>query len=583
MTLRTKICGILATYRQRWRVVKKLGPLPARPGTLQVILGFLGKSVLQVLSAPAGLDIGVTAPLVHDEADELSLEPGGLLMLVTSRPTSQAALDAIRAAGREGYAAVVLKLRGHDPEPLIEASVTSRIAVVVAAEEVPWHRLLALLTSALGVSGDGKKPASAGGDMFSLANAIAAAVGGAVAIEDAAQNVVAYSSLPGQEIDECRQRGILARHVPELPKHAEQYRCVYRSDGVVRYPFDPDTGERPRTAIAVRAGAEILGSIWVIEGSGPLRPDADRVLEDAAGMTALYFLRSRAASDVERHSQGKLLRSLIQGHGSAALLAQQIGLRKNAPFILLGFSFLEDGTPRSLGPRLIREVVSYVTTFGDEIASVALGSSVYVVISARHGAEMGARIAAGAAAHVESVLGHKVRAAISAVATDSAEVPVLRSEIDEILRELTSDPAAPSVATVKQIHSRILLSRLADILSRDASMRHRGVQLLQGYDRRHGTQYEPSLLAYLEAMGDTAAAGGKLAVHRNTLRYRIRRAASLFDLDLASPDERLLLWLQLRLARRDADQTPTREGDGHSSIPGPRAPAVSGSNQTDAR
>ena len=563
--------------------MKKLSPLPAQPGTLQVVLGFLGKSVLQVLSAPDGLDIGVTTPLVHDEADELPPEPGGVLMLVTSRPTSQAALDTIRTAGREGYAAVVVKLRGHDPEPLVEASAASRIAVVVAAEEVPWHRLLALLTSALGVTGDGKKPASAGGDMFSLANAIAAAVGGAVAIEDAAQDIVAYSSLPGQEIDECRQQGILARHVPELPKHPEQYRCVYRSDGVVRYPFDPETGERPRTAITVRAGAEILGSIWVIEGSDPLLPDSDRVLEDAAGMTALYFLRSRAASDVERYSQGKLLRSLLHGHGSAPLLAQQIGLRKKAPFMLLGFTFFENGTPRSLGPQLVREVVSYVTTFGEEIASVALGSSVYVVISARHGAEMGARIAAGAAAHVDSILGHKVRAAISAVATDPAEVPILRSEVDEILRELTSDPAAPSVATAKQVRSRILLSRLAEILAHDARLHHPGVQLLQSYDRRHGTQYEPSLLAYLEAMGDTAAAGGKLAIHRNTLRYRIRRAASLFDLDLATADERLLVWLQLRLAHSGTDRPPTRESDRATSFPGHKSSAGSFSNQTEIR
>lgn len=562
--------------------MKKLSPLPARPGTLQIVLGFLGKSVLQVLSAPAGLDVEVTTVLLHDEADELPPESGAVLMLVTPRPTSQAALETILAAGRVGYAAVILKLRGDDPEPLVGASVASGIAVVVAADEVPWHRLLAMLTNAVGVTADGKKPASPGGDMFSLANAIAAAVGGAVAIEDAAQDVVAYSSLPGQEIDECRKRGILARHVPELPKHPGQYRSVYRSNRVVRFPYDPETGERPRAAIAVRTGAEILGSIWVIEGSAPLRPDSDRVLEEAAGMTALHFLRSRAASDVERHAHGKLLRSLLQGHGSAALLAQQIGLRKHAPFMLLGFDFLEDGTPRSLGPRLLREVVNYVTTFGEEFASVAIGSSVYVVISARHGADMGARIAGGAATHVESIFGHRVRAAISAVATNPADFPVLRSEVDEVLRELTSDAAAPSVATAEQIHSRILLSRLAEILTHDKRLRHRGVQLLQNYDRRHGTEYEPSVLAYLEAMGDTAAAGAKLAVHRNTLRYRIRRAASLFDLDLASPDERLLVWLQLRLALRDADRTPASESGQYISSPGHQASDVSSSDQADA-
>jgi PucR C-terminal helix-turn-helix domain/GGDEF-like domain len=552
--------------------VERLSALPAWPGTLQAALEFLGKSVLQVLSAPDGMNIVATSPILQDEADQLPPDPGSVLLLVTSRPTGSSALDAISAAGRNRYAAVVVKLRGHDPDLLIGAAKAAGIAVLVAAEELPWHRLLALLTTALGVTADEKKPALADGDMFSLANAIAAAVGGAVAIEDTAQDVVAYSSLPGQEIDDVRQQGILARHIPDLSKHAEQYREVYRADGVVRYPFDPWTGERPRAAIAVRAGAEVLGSIWVVEGSAPLRPDCERVLEDSARVTALYFLRARAASDVERHTQGELLRSLLQGHGSPALLAQQIGLRKNAPFIVLGFDFLEVGTPPQLRPRLIREIVNYVATFGEEVASAALKSSVYVVISPRNGAEIGSRIASGAAAQAETVLRHPVRAAISTVATDPAQAPALRGEVDEILRELTSDPAAPSVATAEQVRSRILLSRLSEVVAQDPRLGHPGVHALQSYDRRRGTHYGRSLLAYLEAMGDAAAAGGKLAVHRNTLRYRIGRAASLFNLDLEDPDERLLVWLQLRLALSDADRALAPDG---GAAPPPSASSAS--------
>jgi sugar diacid utilization regulator len=532
--------------------MNRLTPPTARPCTLQVVADSLGTSVLQVLSAPAGLDIVAGSPVMHDEADELPPESQGILLLVTARPTSLAALDAIRAAGRRGYAAVVVKLRSHDQEPLVEASETSRIAVLVAADELPWHRLLALLTTALGVTDDGKEATLAGGDMFSLANAIAGAVGGAVAIEDAAQDVVAYSSLPAQGIDGIREQGILARHIPELPKHTEQYRHLYRAEGAVRYPSDPDTGELPRAAIAVQAGTEILGSIWVVEGSTPLRPDADRILADAARMTALYFLRARAASDIERQTQGELLRSLLQGHGSAALLAQQLGLRQNTPFVLLGFDFFDDGTPAPLNPRLVREVVNYATTFGAEIASAALGSSVYALVSLRHSVEASARIAAGAAAHAGSILRHPVRAAIGTVTTNPAEVPALRCEVDEILRVLTSDPAAPPVATMEQVHNRILLSRLGEILTHDVQLRHAGIQALESYDRQRCTQYGASLLAYFEAMGDVAAAAAKLTIHRNTLRYRIRRAASLFDLDLTSPDDRLLAWLQLRLALSDA-------------------------------
>jgi DNA-binding PucR family transcriptional regulator len=36
-------------------------------------------------------------------------------------------------------------------------------------------------------------------------------------------------------------------------------------------------------------------------------------------------------------------------------------------------------------------------------------------------------------------------------------------------------------------------------------------------------------------------------VHENTLRYRIRRLAEIFDMTFDDPDDRLLAWLQLRV------------------------------------
>ncbi|MEU7899926.1 helix-turn-helix domain-containing protein [Nonomuraea sp. NPDC049152] len=38
-----------------------------------------------------------------------------------------------------------------------------------------------------------------------------------------------------------------------------------------------------------------------------------------------------------------------------------------------------------------------------------------------------------------------------------------------------------------------------------------------------------------------------MSVHPNTIRYRLSRAEEIFGFDLANPDERLVLWLRLRL------------------------------------
>lgn len=50
---------------------------------------------------------------------------------------------------------------------------------------------------------------------------------------------------------------------------------------------------------------------------------------------------------------------------------------------------------------------------------------------------------------------------------------------------------------------------------------------LPGHDRRHGGVLLPTLLAYLTHGGNAASAADALAIHRNTLSYRLRRVAEL--------------------------------------------------------
>jgi DNA-binding PucR family transcriptional regulator len=56
-----------------------------------------------------------------------------------------------------------------------------------------------------------------------------------------------------------------------------------------------------------------------------------------------------------------------------------------------------------------------------------------------------------------------------------------------------------------------------------------------------------TLRAYLDFFGDVPRAAEYISVHPNTFRYRMRRLAELFDLNLDDADERVVLELQLRL------------------------------------
>ncbi|MGV0814294.1 PucR family transcriptional regulator [Mycolicibacterium boenickei] len=61
-----------------------------------------------------------------------------------------------------------------------------------------------------------------------------------------------------------------------------------------------------------------------------------------------------------------------------------------------------------------------------------------------------------------------------------------------------------------------------------------------------GDELIPTLAAFLGRNGQMEAAAAELAVHRHTMRNRMRRICQLLDDDLASADSRAQLWLALK-------------------------------------
>jgi sugar diacid utilization regulator len=69
---------------------------------------------------------------------------------------------------------------------------------------------------------------------------------------------------------------------------------------------------------------------------------------------------------------------------------------------------------------------------------------------------------------------------------------------------------------------------------------------LADYDADHGCDLARTVGAWLANNGDTATTARMLAVHANTLRYRLRRAQDISGLNLDDADSRILAQLLLR-------------------------------------
>jgi DNA-binding PucR family transcriptional regulator len=169
--------------------------------------------------------------------------------------------------------------------------------------------------------------------------------------------------------------------------------------------------------------------------------------------------------------------------------------------------------------------------------------------------------------------GSAVRAGIGSGVAGLAGVPASRADADRVLDAMTPDAADPdgSVAAIGDLRAEILLD---ETLARLGDLHDPAAAALLDHDAEHGSDLAPSVLTYLDTLGDVRAAAARLTVHPNTLRYRLRRASEVAGLRLDDPSARLVHHLHLlRAARAATGPTPHAGPRRAGATPTPTAPA----------
>lgn len=501
---------------------------------------------IRVLHNPDKLVRSIRGTVLHDPIDALPNEPDSILLLTGLRVSEESATGALRTAALAGYSAVVVKVRGEDSSRLIKEAQINNIALLAASDEIKWQHLDAILHTILGSEGSFIQSATGLGDeLYTLANSLASIIGGSVAIEDMGRRVLAYSSLPEQRIDALREQGILGRHVPDMERNLAQYRSVLAATGVTRFPEASD--EFARAAIAIKAGAKPLGTIWAIENFGGITQEGERSLIEGARLAALHILGNQLNTRLEFQVREGTLRLALDASLSAKEITYRLALPAGALLSLVGFAAIpnSNGTV-PLITHLGSELSQYLAVFRPDAAITTTPRAVYVLLPSGE-SESVMRLVNGALSASHVAFANQIRAAIAQTSTQPADLPHMRREIDDILRVTTMNPNLPTVAKIADVHARVLLAHVADELIREPMLNHPGIKAMLAYDLENKTNYADSVTAWLDAVGDIALAAESLFIHANTLRYRLRRVKDLFNISLDSPDDRLAVWMQLRL------------------------------------
>ncbi|HET9118151.1 MAG TPA: hypothetical protein VFN75_08795, partial [Pseudonocardiaceae bacterium] len=152
----------------------------ASTASLEQLLERMQPTLLQVLVAPRGYDISVNEAVIYDVADSTATTSESLVLAVGLNHEATV-IALLRQLARTRPAGLVVKLPDPPSEALQEAAADVGIAILLAAREIIWGRLYDLITTALRGTSAPARPVGQPplGDLFSLANAIAAMVGGA--------------------------------------------------------------------------------------------------------------------------------------------------------------------------------------------------------------------------------------------------------------------------------------------------------------------------------------------------------------------------------------------------------------------
>jgi PucR family transcriptional regulator, purine catabolism regulatory protein len=317
-----------------------------------------------------------------------------------------------------------------------------------------------------------------------------------------------------------------------------------------------------RTLLPVLVGGGPAAFLVLHRGTRP-EPFHQVVVHHLATAVALELAKAQAVARTERRLVGDFLDALLEGElspsetrrrlrflglGASPAIAVLVA-RREGPDGPEGSGEPQGGAPVDREPavealrllvqdRLSRRPAPYLCSVHDTL--------VVALFEAAGPAE--AREAADAVAAATAARGVPARFGLG---MPEADPRGLRRAYQEARFALeAAGPAngqATRVATVVDLGShRLLLARQEDAALEAISRGLLGP--LVDYDRRQHGDLVASLRAFLEHNGNWEAAARALAVHRHTLRYRIRRVAELTGRDLERAGDRVEFWLALQAA-----------------------------------
>lgn len=529
----------------------------------------LGGTLLEVVCGDPEQVPDIGGVVIHDSADEQVMPARAVVLGVGVHDAAQ--LERLLAQVGERAGALVVRSPVSADTRVRAAAARSGVVLLGLVAGASWVQVTALLRSVLAEDGVPLEEAETiggfpSGDLFSLANVIAVQLDAPVTIEDRSSRVLAFSGNQ-DEADESRVETVLGRQVPQRYARALAdsgvFEELYRSEQPI-YVDKTTLGiasiAMARTAIAVRAGDELLGSIWAAVHE-PLDAGRSAALVDAAKLVALHLLRVRAGTGVQRRLRAELLSTALESVPGSQAALERLGLA-GTPVVVLALAVPEpSGDAGSITEETNRETerqrisdgfAMHLSAMHPRSAVALVEQVVYGLLPVDKGTADAEERAVRIARDFLARLGDRVPAVIGVgpCARTTAELTDAKTSATRALRALRTYQPGARVARLADVYMQALLLELRDLAAAHGDRLSGPLARLHDYDTRHNASLVATLATWLDTFGDVRAAAAALHVHPNTFRYRLRRVAEVSGVDLADPEARFAAMLQLRVLAR---------------------------------
>ncbi|WP_308013731.1 PucR family transcriptional regulator [Streptantibioticus parmotrematis] len=543
-------------------MIAHMSTYPAR--SLGRVLEDFGRTLLDLLHGDVDAVPEIGGVAIHDPYDEQVFPAHAIVLAVSAR--SRADIEQLlRQLGAQSVAALVVRGPVAEAEQLGLVAAETGVALLALTRGASWAQLAAMLRTLLSEGdvgeAEGDRQTLGGvpsGDLFALANAVSTLLDAPITIEDRRQRILAFSGRQ-DEADASRVATILARQVPEgyvrILEGRGVFKELYRSaDPVHIAPATLSEGETalPRVAVAVRAGDEILGSMWAAVAR-PLTPEREAAFKETAKLVALHMLRVRAGTDAENRLRADLVATALEGGAGAADALRRLDLADEPALVVAlgvtGATTADHALLTAERQQLTSALAVHLTAVQPRSAVALLGDVAYAIVPAagdpaaarERAVQLGQDFLHRTGGRQGAVVG------VGSVAPEPTALARSRANADRVLRVLFAGPGERRVASIADVHVDALLLEMRDLARAHGDELSAPIARLVAYDAKHNAQLVATLRAWLDAFGDVIEASARVFVHPNTFRYRIRRVAEVSRLDLDDPAQRFSAMLQLRL------------------------------------